>query len=207
MLYMESSFGEKENYQIIRKYFPQLVEHTAYLGGDFYIFAKEGDSKGEEIVFADSFKSAAGNINLVSSDPPYYLLDSITEYGKSFTLPLSEIAINRNNVVDIQVKVKRISRDKDLIVVASINEKDKSVFWGGGNLKHYLPESDQWTWLYYSFKLPDVDVKNKDLVFNTYLWNNEKGNFLIGDYQIQVRYGNPVLFGFAEKNFPAYKAK
>jgi len=207
LLYMESSFGARENYQVIRKYFPKVLEHTAYMGGDFYVFAKDGDSKGEEIVFADSFNSAAPNISLVSSDPPYYLMDSIAEYGKSFTLPLNEMAANRNNVVDIQVKVKRISKDKDLIVVASINEKDKSLFWGGGNLKRYLPESDQWTWLYYSFKLPDVDVKNKDLVFNTYLWNNEKGNFLIGDYQIQVRYGNPVLFSFAEKNFPAYDEK
>lgn len=206
-LYMESNAGAGENYQIIRRYFPKVMEHTAYLGGDYYVFAKEGISKGEEIVYSHSFDSSPGGVSLVSSNSPYHLLDSITEYGKSFSLPLNEMAIHRNNVVDIQVKVKRIANHKDLILVASINEKDKPVFWGGGNLKNYLPETDQWTWLYYSFKLPYVDLNNKDLVFNTCLWNLERGNFLIGDYQIQVRYGNPVLYSFVEKNFFAYDEK
>lgn len=207
LLYMESNAGARENYQIIRRYFPKVIEHTAFLGGDYYVFAKEGISKSEEIVYSNSFNAPANNVSLASSNPPYQLLDSITEYGKSFSLPLNEMAVNSNNIVDIQVKVKRISNNKDLILVASINEKDKSVFWGGGNLKNYLPETDEWTWLYFSFKLPYIDTKNKDLVFNTYLWNNEKGNFLFSDYQIQVRYGNPVIYSFVEKNFPAYDEK
>jgi hypothetical protein len=204
LLYMESNSGVRENYQVIRKYFPNVIEHTSYLGGDYYVFSKEGISKSEEMVYKNSFNPAADDVSLVSSNPPYHLLDSITEYGKSFSLPLHKMAINPNNVVDIYVKVKRIANNKNLILVASINEKDKSVFWGGGNLKDYLPETDQWTWLYYSFKLPDVNINNKDLVFNTYLWNNEKGNFLVGDCQIQVRYGNPVIYSFVEKNLPAF---
>lgn len=204
LLYMESNSGVRENYQIIRKYFPNVIEHTSYLGGDYYAFSKEGISKSEEMVYKNSFNPAADDVSLVSSNSPYHLLDSITEYGKSFSLPLHKMAINPNNVVDIGVKVKRIANNKNLILVASIDGKNKSVFWGGGNLKDYLPDSDQWIWLYYSFKLPKVNINNKDLVFKTYLWNNEKGNFLVGDCQIQVRYGNPVIYSFAEKNFPAY---
>lgn len=207
LLYMESNAGARENYQIIRKYFPKVIEHTAYLGGDYYVFAKVGLSKGEEIVYTNSIHSSKDDVSLVSSTSPYHLLDSITEYGKSFSVPLHEMAINWNNVVDIQVKVKRIDNHKNLILVASINEEDKQIFWGGGNLNNYLPETDQWTWLYFSFKLPYVDIHKKNLIFNTYLWNNEKGNFLISDYQIQVRYGNPVIYSFVENNFVAYDVK
>lgn len=206
LLYMESSYSAKENYQIIRKYFPYLQEHTSHVGGDYYAFSKEGPGKSEEIIFSDSFPIKNEYENSENSAIPHFTLDSLKEYSKSYSLPLNEMAVNTNNIIDIQLKVKRISNHKNLILVASINDKDKSIFWGGGNLKNYIQEKDQWTWLYYSFKLPNVDLKNEDVTFTTYLWNNEKGHFLLTDYQIQVRYGNPVVYSFAVKNLPAFNA-
>ena len=36
------------------------------------------------------------------------------------------------------------------------------------------------------------------------IWNNKKSKFLLSDFSIQVRYGNPIIYSSVEVNYPPF---
>jgi hypothetical protein len=44
-----------------------------------------------------------------------------------------------------------------------------------------------------------MPLSGSNLVFNTFLWNKGLSKIFIDDYEIAVKKGNPLVYGFYEK--------
>jgi hypothetical protein len=53
--------------------------------------------------------------------------------------------------------------------------------------------------VYHSVKLSDINLDHKNLHLKTFIWNKGKESFLIDNFTIEVRKGNPVIYGLTEK--------
>ena len=199
---------------VIEDFFPGLLIQKNYVGGASYLFTKE-DIKEHDVVnllnfeFVDNISwSNINNSKFIDSvffsENTSYLIDSLTEYGPTFTGKLDTMITHENNFIDISIKVKAKNPEKlkEAILVAQLESNNNLIDWGGTNFEKLITDnsnSDEWITIHYSIKLSDVNMNFKDIVFNTFVWNKGRNTFLIDDFKINIREGNPVVYGLTEK--------
>lgn len=73
---------------------------------------------------------------------------------------------------------------------------------GGTEFNEFiLPQADSsdWTIVHHSIKLSDIYLNHDNIVLKTYIWNKSRKNFVIKDFEIKLRKGNPIIYGLYEK--------
>jgi hypothetical protein len=48
-------------------------------------------------------------------------------------------------------------------------------------------------------KLSDIDLPPGDIALRAGIWNKGGANFLVDDFIISLRKGNPIIYGLVEK--------
>ena len=90
----------------------------------------------------------------------------------------------------------------ETILVAQIESGSKNVFWGGANFNEFIPpdiNSTEWYKIHNSIKLSDLNLLDDDLILKVFVWNKNKADFLIDNFRISLRSGNPIIYGLFEK--------
>ena len=130
-----------------------------------------------------------------------YLIDRETEYGPTFSDNLDDIDPGENDFIEISARIKGIIKPGDQLLVASLESKGENVYWGSTPFDSFAPCSgseDQWISIHHVLKLSDMNLKHPDLQFKVYIWNRGGASFLVDDFQIKLREGNPVIYGLTE---------
>jgi len=73
------------------------------------------------------------------------------------------------------------------------------LIWRGNAARDFLHGSEQWGKAYLSIRLPGEILRQKNLVFKTYLWNRDRADCYIDDFEVTVHAGNQRLYGLFEK--------
>lgn len=191
---------------MIKQYFPHLQEQNNYFAYTSLLFLKEGNRSGQRITKLD-FESVgeegwSGTDTACFTDSAaysghfsYLLRDQ--EWGPAFSVPLHDIISHRNNFIDVSLKVKSGFDYKGAKLVASLKEGDKNIYWKGNDFSSYLlsgTDADDWQTIYTSLKLSDIRIDDNDIELAVYIWNKNKKEFLIDDFTVEVRQGNPVIY-------------
>lgn len=198
---------------LIQDYFTHIEMQNNYFGGTTYLFSKQLNGLKNKIdslnleslnterwspIDTTKIISKGDSINYSSA----YLIDSAVEWGPSFSVALSDIMKNENNFIDISVKVKNKTDLDEVILVSSLESNGKNIHWGGTEFNEFiLPQADSsdWTIVHHSIKLSDIYLNHDNIVLKTYIWNKSRKNFVIKDFEIKLRKGNPIIYGLYEK--------
>ncbi len=195
---------------LIRDYYPSIEWRKDYAGATAYLFSREPEPEFQVIGKLDfesnspeqwsSLDPGKYTDSACFSGSTSYFIDRDTEYGPTFSEMLEEIDWNENDFIEISAKVSG-SIKGDQLLVASLESKGESVYWGGTSFDSFARCSgseDQWITVHHVVKLSDIYLKHPNLQFKVYIWNRGGRPFLVDDFQINVRTGNPVIYGLNE---------
>jgi hypothetical protein len=115
------------------------------------------------------------------------IVDSILEYGATYTNSLQQIKLMKNKslVVELNVQSSQLpASDKLMLVVEIDSPKGDIKVWRSLQFQPFIKQENQWTTLYYGYKYVE-DIKPEDVV-KIYVYNPGKYNAQIDDMIIRV---------------------
>jgi Dolichyl-phosphate-mannose-protein mannosyltransferase len=195
---------------LIQEYYPALIWRRDYAGATSYLFSRDGE-QGKKLIGKLDFESAStshwsltdhgrcsdSSLNSVNT---VYLIDAGTKFGPTFSESFEEIPWKENDFIDISVRIKGSVQD-DQFLVASLESKGKNVYWGSTAFDNFAScgdTLDQWVTVQHVLKLSDIYLKHQEMQFKVYIWNRGGSSFLVDDFQISLRQGNPLIYGLNE---------
>ncbi len=204
------SSANPEIYPLIKHYFPYVFRKYDFYGGNAVIFSKKPCENNITSLYTSvlSFETKVqgwsdyNQANLTdsfSTEGKYsYRFDSISEWGPSFTDTLFKIA-GHTDYIDISVDVLPLRQFSNAFLVSSIDEDTVNLDWRSTPFNVFNIKPHTWTTVVHSIKLPDFKKNDSHPTLKFYIWNKEKQNFLIDNFKIEVRKGNPVLYWIVTK--------
>lgn len=196
---------------LIQDYFPTIEIQNNYFGGTTYVFSKEKNKTIQYIDFLDFNSPISSNwtsieknkiINNTSSpNQTIYHLTKDVEWGPTFAIPLMRKIKNKNNFIDISVEAKSEDSLSGIVLVASLESNGKSIYWGGtdfSELNQIQSNSNEMQRFHHSIKLSDIYLNHTNLELKIYIWNKNKRDFFIDNFNIVLREGNPFVYGLID---------
>lgn len=194
---------------VIQQHFPTLVWQRNYAGATSYLFSTAPNDKQEVFDQLDFEAEASGNWSPIDKNwtidsikyagEKAYLMNEHQEYSFSFTKPLNYLLTHENNFIDISLKAYCLNSYEDIAIVATLDDKGETTHWGGTNFNTFVSDSLEWTTITHSIKVSDLLVVKNNLQLKVYIWNSGKRTFVVDDFKIVVRQGNPLIYGLLEK--------
>jgi uncharacterized membrane protein len=194
--------------QIIQEKYPYLIEKEHYFNSEYYLYSNiKSDSVRQIKTIEQKFIQNYDSLSTAFSIPASTDLDTISvnlinkfelmtdknEFSSTFSKPLNVIINNSANIIHVSALIKSLNKDDDALIVFSINHGNENYFWSGLNLKSFLSHQGEWTRCYYSIRLPEI--KSAEDQITIYIYNQNKKNFYIDDFNIKVEQGNANLYG------------
>ncbi|MCK9398399.1 MAG: hypothetical protein M0Q51_00200 [Bacteroidales bacterium] len=206
------SYNNPLSVPVIQDYYPAIEVQNNYAGGTSFIFSKAVKKENNIIEYQDfeiegkkywSSIDKRKNVDSIwFSGKTSYLIDDKTKWSPAYSRSLKEIISNENDFIDVSVKTYLLDKHNDAILIASLDSKGKNIYWGGARFDLFYSDEEankNWTTIHYSLKLSDININSQDIQLRIYIWNKGKDNFLIDDFTIKLRKGNPVVYGLIEK--------
>ncbi len=206
------SYNKPLTVPLIQDYYPALEVQNNYAGGTTYIFSRAAAKEKNIVEYQDfevkekKFWSSINNEKYMDSvgysGKTSYLIDERTEWSPAYSRSLHEIISGKNNFIDISVKVCLPDKDCKASLVSSLDSEGRNIHWAGTSFDKFITDDfkkEKWITIHHSVKLSDIDISKRDVKLKVYIWNKGKNNFLIDDFTIKVRSGNPVVYGLLEK--------
>jgi len=203
--------SEPVNYLLILEKFPFLVEHKTYAGGNFYLFSKNRPRRMVNEYFfstTNTFEPSPpewGYVNekYCSDSLPIdgarsYVAGNAPEFSPGYTHPLREMLHSEYDVIDITVDVRTPPVFPAAWLVVSITSGSKVIHWNSVPVNSFVEPGHQGK-IFCSLGLSDLDFRHHGLVFSTYLWNPGKLTYVMDNFTVKVRNGNPVIYGLIRK--------
>ena len=210
-------------YCLILEKFPFLQEHKTYCGGDFYLFSKvkqdqveSADSHQIKTGRNDAVKSEYfyGVVNTFEPSRPEWgwinekrCIDSLTiegkksfvsdagmEFSPTYSMPLRQLMHSNNDVIDISVDIRTplIFPGAWLVVIISANGKE--IKWDSTPVNEFVNPGHLGR-VFYSIRLSDVELRHHGLMIKAFIWNPLKKPFIMDNFRVRVRSGNPFIYG------------
>jgi uncharacterized membrane protein len=196
---------------VIRHYFPEIVEEKNYFLGSSYLFRKGENHKAaySEVLDFTSLPSeywySINPQNVSDSvgfdDTRSYFMSSELEWSPTYTRNLTELITHENNYIDVSVKAKSEGEFNEVLLIATLESEGEVVHFSGATFNLFdAPEirTENWITVFHSLKLADINLKYDDLMLKVFVWNNGRNNFYMDDFSIDVRQGNPFIYGLYE---------
>ncbi len=212
-LYFGALSSNKPNtIPIIRQFFPVMETENNYFLGSTYLFSKNGENDRKFISNYDFEGSAPEGWSSVNSekivdtkgfhDSYSYLMDSLTEWSPTFSIPAGQVITHENNYIDVSVRAKTDTDVSEILLITTLESEDGVVHFSGADFRSFINQgvdSTEWITVYHSLKLADINLDYSSLKLNVFVWNKGKNTFLMDNFRIKVRDGNPYVYGLYEK--------
>jgi hypothetical protein len=197
--------------QALEKY-PFLLRHESYPGGDFYLFSKDRTSPPLNEYFSDALNTFEPNSPDWSSVEEKFCTDSLpisgrrsflnsegSEYGTAYIKSLRDMYRSENDVIDVSVDLRIPQVFPGAWLVIAITSDGKMIKWASSPVGDFI-KPGQTGRVYQSLRLSDVELRHHRLLFTTYLWNPMHSTYVMDNFRVRMRSGNPVIYGLYRKN-------
>ena len=197
---------------IIKHYFPVIEMQNNYFLGSTYLFSKSGHQRSEFVTnygFDTPAPEGWGVVNHEkiiknegSNNSYSYLMDSLTEWSPTFATPVGRLITHENNFIDVSVSLKPGGEMAEVLLITTLESKDGIQHFSGADFNDFITSpinTGEWKTVYHSMKLSDINLNYSNLILNVYVWNKGKKSFLIDDFRISIREGNPLIYSLYEK--------
>ena len=190
--------------EIIKESFPYLINKSLGFGYEVYLFSKNKSTITDAAVFKSclSFDKSEQfwnydinnviNDSIVKNKACEFKTDQ--EWGPLFEAKLKDILSNKFNYLYVSVKTKLLNKNANPMLVVSIeNEKKECLSWHTSDFKDFLHMRIDGK-VYLSLRMADIADFNLNDNLKVYIWNKQKDNFIIDDFEIRVETGNPLFY-------------
>lgn len=200
---------------IIKDYFPYVKWQKNYSGATLYLFSTNIQDNNQKHIYSSicNFDKEHFNywetgdkkllIDSISFSGDYsFLIDSSQVWGPTFSCELKKLMNNKNNFIDVSLKTLPLEQTIDALLVTSLESDDKVIDWRATNFNTFFVDdknNNEWVNIHHSIKLSDIYLNYKNLKIKVYVWNENKRNFLIDDFAVKTREGNPIIYGINER--------
>jgi hypothetical protein len=201
------AYAAPEIVQMIKEYYPYCIEKKDYYASNLYVFSKEKNEDDLMPYFElkNNFKASQkgwNNVDLLY-DAKGGLLKKEKEWGPQIAFNLDAALKHRNDVLDIKVTYSHLE-EKALYLVTALKYKDSVINYSVVSSADFIKSSDKKT-IYKTIELSGVHLPTKNVEVTTYLWNKDKGDFWLQEYQVQLRQGNPIQYSLYEPILDDYE--
>ena len=212
-LYFGAFSSNKPNsVSIIMRYFPVMLEEKNYYGGSTWLFSKSDFPRPANVTSLNFKKTAPDGWYSVNDDQIMYaegfddshsyLMDSLLEWSPTYAIPLKQIITHQNNFIDISLETKTEREISEIILVATLESEEEVLHFDGAEFNSFKDPaltSNEWYSVHHSLKLSDINLDYSNMILKVFVWNKGRDHFLIDNFQINVREGNPMIYGLYEK--------
>ena len=198
---------------IIRDYFPEIVWQNNYFNATTYLFSKGSQNAISEGILLDFEKEAdprwsnikksgVQEVKLGQVVNYAYFIESTDEWSISIKDNLkATFNPKKNDFIDITLKGEFAEKPDEALIVATLKNGEDNLFWAASDFSNFLAGDSfpQWATAHLSVKLSDIKQISEGTELNVFVWNKGFNSFLIDDFCIIRRPGNPVIYGLFEK--------
>lgn len=206
-----------EHKLIVEEEFPYLIEKKGWYKGDFYVYAKEKPSdinyySPDSVLFQtintfDTLKAGWDEVELFYqlTKGGNYDKDQILrfnrdfEYSPEFVSKLSDIAACRTNEilisVDTYVPLSLVNPE----LVCDFLMDGQLITWRSNEMIDFVNVPEQRLKMHLGFRLADIDIDFDKAYLLVYFWNRDFEVLYIDDFKMEVREGNPKIYGLTQK--------
>ncbi len=194
---------------IIEQYFPHITWQKNYAGGTSYLFSKEGKHSAK-LVSALNFHSLTKEWRSVDKSKivedkqlagqKVYYMDSKTDYSPQYNRFLKDVMRSQANFIDVEATVHLTSEPQWMEIVTTLEFNDSTIYYSSTPFSTFVVSDSipEWLTVHHSLKLPDINLNHNNIVFKCYIWKRKPVELTISDFRINLREGNPVLYGLVE---------
>ena len=207
IIYAHEPGDAPESYAIIKDYVPTLCRYEHYFLGSYYLFKKDTGytSMVKDVIEAYGFESTESAWRLI--DPARitdrishsghfaYGYDAGLEFGPEYTIKLTKSELRKSMVLDASLSAWVPEDFQDALLVCTIEEEGNILDWRSSSFNDYIVRHAAWNRVYFSFRFADIEFRSNDMELKLYIWNYKKDHFYVDDLEIQMRPGNPFLYG------------
>ena len=196
-----------ENYSLILEEYPYLLQHKTYCGGDFYLFSRIKPEKATGEYFyeiTNHFEPSLPEWGWVNEKR---CIDSLTIEGKrsfisdaglafspTYAVPLRDLIHSPDDVIDVSVDLRTPLVFAGALLVVSVTSNGRDVKWTSGPVNGYVKPGQSGR-VFQSLRLSDVELRHHGLMLNTFIWNPMKSPYILDNFRVRVRSGNPLIYG------------
>lgn len=181
--------------EIVKEYFPKLLEHWQPLNVSYYLLAKSGSStwaKYDDVKDSSTYFSQGKfefNLNKEKLDGEVYNVDSLNEFCYSAKAELKNLGLKEGNVILAKVKLKSAEQLNDVGFNFSISDaKDSTLFFGGPDIGQFYTTDPTGYWAY-SEIFVGSDLKHwlaRGGKVTFFIWNRSKKKFSLSDFEVKT---------------------
>lgn len=171
----------------LQQYFPYIEVQKDYFIGNYYVLSKTKSNNTIEELILDS---------VLSSEP--IKLDSYNEWTIAYEFNLNKILKHPNNIIDIIYELEADSPISQASIVSQLLNDTTLKQWREQNIDIFQLNQKHFTAIH-SLNMADGKQLGDNLKLKFFLWNKSHGILRIEQIRLQVRKGNPLLYGFYEK--------
>jgi hypothetical protein len=213
IVFASQGMSDQTRRSLIEEEYPYLREQKNYFTGVFLLYSKDSTlasrpartfselnnfDNEKKLNWSTIFPEYLSDMRYSSPHTSYKLTEKM-EWGPGFSIPVKELLVKKSEWLDIYVNVYCAdSLAPEVILVASLKSGEKQVYWNGSDLRNFWIKPG-WNRLILSLSAIDLPLPGKNLVFTTYIWNKGLAKIFIDDYEIEVKIGNPLVYGFYYK--------
>ncbi len=187
--------------QIIKQKYPYCILKNDYRASNLYVFSKAEKQDLMQPIFEEYYnfrqpKATWNNTKDLTITKQNVQMSQEQEWGPTLKLKLDTLLTHKNNVIDINFKVK-IEGNKEVLVVSEIKENGEMIDWSAVLSNDFLINNGKIS-MYKTIELSGLDCGNKNVELITYIWNKNKAKIKLYNASISIRKGNPIQYSLYE---------
>ncbi|MCB2220397.1 MAG: glycosyltransferase family 39 protein [Bacteroidetes bacterium] len=189
-------FNKPAYIPMAESYFPFMILEKNWFLCDLYVFSKDepGSFKGpaDQILFEF-------NKEFTRSDAGPKKIGGDMEYINLFTMPIDSLISHWNNRIELKLNFTSNQIVEEAELVCEISNRDKPVAWQTSRFNEFYGSNHNTTSLYQVIQLSNIPQINEATDCKVYIWNRGLEEFELQQFKIQIRDGNPILYGLFEQ--------
>jgi hypothetical protein len=218
MLIFGSVLSKHMEYKLIaEERYPYMIEKKSWFKGDIYLYSRK-KPEDPNYRFADSvIFTSVNNFDTLTKgwdkvELPYQLTRGVNypedmilhfthEYGFSpdFKAKVNHISKSRTNEVLISLDTYVPLELVNPSIICEFKLHGKRIEWRAGNVIEFTDAPHKTLKAYLALRLADFEIDDPDTEMWIYFWNRNLEHIFIDNFKIEVRKGNPVIYGLFEK--------
>ncbi len=222
IFYGQFSLAAPENVAIIQARFPFLMERKDYVEGQTFRFDARPvpghtDDIGQKRLMTPQAIEGKGwevssKLALVSDtgtsyiQPPKRWDMTGHEFGVLYEDYVINLANTDQDIIEVRADVEHLDAVSDLMLVVELKDGEGQRFYRNATVRT-LDHADGRASLIAAVKLADISGHGDGTRVRAYLWNHSRRSAWIASLGVQVREGDPVLYGFFEPIVQAWRFK
>lgn len=212
-----SSISRIEYKLIAEEFYPFVIAKQNWFKGNLFVYSRTNSdvqdfNSADSIIYSsinyfDHFSEGWEDVVLSYQLAPgvnyegdqILRLNKYFEYTPSFSGNLKKISNSGTNEIYISVDMYLPGKMANPTLICDFLSEGKRIDWRASKIAEFIDEPNKRLKAYLAVKLVDVDLDHPDIIVSTYIWNPGFEDAFIDDFKIEVREGNPVIYGLYEK--------